>query len=112
MKAPTPQSACACRAGLHLDPTRRADAADPRVALDSADANDASDPASDAADANPESSSSAVLRPAGGGDAPSTPTSVLDPPDVVASFNKLMDARISATRAAAVRMGDLFPEAA
>jgi hypothetical protein len=48
---------------------------------------------------------------------------VLDPPAadhrpaaaaaVVASFNKLMDARISATRAAAVAvaMGDLFPEA-
>lgn len=44
---------------------------------------------------------------------PPTPTSVLDDPaaTIVRSFNKLMDGRIKATRAAAVGMEALFPAA-
>ena len=47
----------------------------------------------------------------GGFTTPPTPTSVLDDPaaTIVRSFNKLMDGRIAATRAAAVRMDALFP---
>ena len=47
----------------------------------------------------------------GGSTTPPTPTSVLDDPaaTIVRSFNKLMDGRIAATRAAAVRMDVLFP---